>query len=264
MKASSPYRETIPKNASGMPPDIPAVLLVGGKGTRLRSVLPTTPKPLASVGRKSFLELLVRQLQNQGIRRLIMCTGYLAGQIEDEFGDGNAFEVAIQYSREPGPLGTAGAVKFAQRYLEDASDFLVMNGDSFLEIDFHQLIKFHRDNGGIATIAALVVTDAARYGTVQVGAGGRVMGFLEKTGANAPGLVNGGVYIFNRAIFDHIPDQPSSLEKDVFPQLLDYGVNALEHRGVFIDIGTPEDYARAQEICERLYEAASAREQSAG
>ena len=150
------------------PLDIPAVLLVGGKGTRLRSVLPATPKPLASVGSKSFLELLVRQLRYQGIRHLVMCTGYLAVQIENEFGDGHAWDVVIQYSKEPHPLGTAGAIKLAEHYLQDASDFLVMNGDSFLEVEFDRLIRFHQSHGGIATIAAVQVNNASRYGTVQV------------------------------------------------------------------------------------------------
>src|ERR1700674_1751028 len=96
--------------------DTKAVLLVGGKGTRLRSVVPSAPKPLAAVGNRPFLELLVRQLQYQGIRRLVMWTGHLAGQIENEFGDGHALDVAIESSQEPHPLGTAGAVKLAQRY----------------------------------------------------------------------------------------------------------------------------------------------------
>jgi len=255
----SQYCQGIPKSGSRVPIDVPAVLLVGGKGTRLRSVLPTIPKPLASVGHKSFLELLVRQLRHQGVRRLIMCTGYLAVQIEKEFGDGHDLGVVIQYSRESHPLGTAGALKFAQRYLQDASDFLVMNGDSFLEVDFHRLMQFHEGHGGVASIAVLQVNNASRYGTVQVDSSGRVTGFSEKRGADAAGLVNGGVYIFKRAIFEHIPEAPASLEKDVFPELLDYGVRALEHRGMFIDIGTPEDYARAQQLCEHLYESASRR-----
>src|SRR2546425_1050724 len=107
--------------------DVTAVLLVGGTGTRLRSVVPSTPKPLASVGGQSFLELLVRQLRHQGIRRLVMCSGYLADQIENKFGDGSAWDLTIEYSREEQPSGTAGAVKLAQHHLVEASDFLVMN-----------------------------------------------------------------------------------------------------------------------------------------
>jgi D-glycero-alpha-D-manno-heptose 1-phosphate guanylyltransferase len=234
---------------------------VGGMGTRLRSLLPSTPKPLASIGSRSFLELLVRQLRNQGIRRLVMCTGYLADQIENELGDGHAWDVAIEYSKEPHPLGTAGAVKLAQHYLRDVPEFLVMNGDSFLEIDFSRLIRFHRRLGGLVSMAVLEVKNASRYGTVQVDTDSRVIGFVEKTGSGGPGLVNAGVYVFKRAIFEHIPEASASLEKDIFPRLLSQGVYALEQHGMFIDIGTPEDYARAQQLCNRLYEAAFSKQQ---
>ncbi len=236
--------------------DMPAVLLVGGMGTRLRAVLPSTPKPLASIGKKSFLELLVRQLRSQGIRHLVMCTGYLADQIEREFGSGAAWDVVIQYSQESQPLGTAGALKLAQPYLSDVPDFLVMNGDSFIEIDFSRLARFHRARGGLATLAVRQVDNAHRYGTVQVDAGDRVTAFLEKSGGDSPGLVNGGVYIFNRAVFEQIPEGSASLEKDVFPRILGQNVYALEQDGMFIDIGTPADYLRAQRLCDRLDEAA--------
>ncbi len=113
-------------------------------GTRLRSVVPSKPKVLASIGERSFLELLVRQLRSQGIRQLVMCTGYLADQIESKFGDGEDWDVSIEYSREEMPMGTAGAVRLAQRHLHGISEFLVLNGDSFLEIDFRDLMAFHR------------------------------------------------------------------------------------------------------------------------
>ena len=241
---------------------IKAVLLVGGMGTRLRSVVGAKPKPLAAVGSGSFLELLVRQLRHQGIRRLVLCTGYLAEQIENEFGDGRAVGLSIEYSKEPQPLGTAGAVKLAQPYLRYEPDFLVMNGDSFLEMDFCRLIEFHRAHAGLASMAVLRVPNATRYGTVEMDTNGRVIRFAEKTGDDAPGLINAGVYVFNRGLFEHIPDGPASLERDVFPKLLDYGIHALEQHGMFIDIGTPEDYARAQSICDRLYQAALCGEQS--
>ena len=236
--------------------NIPAVLLVGGFGTRLRSVVPDTPKPLATVGDKSFLGLLVRQLRSQGIRRLVFCTGYLADQIEKHFGDGHKWHVSIEYSKELQPLGTAGAVKLAESHLQNASEFLVMNGDSFMEVDLDRLAKFHQERKAIVTMAIRRVDNASRYGTVQMEAG-KVTGFREKTGSEAPGVVNAGVYIFNHEVLEYIPQGPSSLEKDIFPKLLSRGVYALEQEGVFIDIGTPEDYARAQELCGRLYEAAS-------
>jgi len=250
-----PNRE-IPPQTDVASEDMPVVLLVGGMGTRLQSVLPVTPKSLAPVGDAPFLQLLVRQLRSQGLRRLIMCTGHLAEQVENEFSDGHKWGVEISYSRESRPLGTAGAVKFAEPYLTPASDFLVMNGDSFLELDFRQLVRFHRERDGLISMAVRRVSDARRYGTVQLDTHNRIVGFREKMEAPVPGLVNGGVYVFNHSILRHIPDGPASLEKDVFPKLLDHGVYALEQRGMFIDIGTPEDYARAQTLCQSLYQAA--------
>jgi len=236
--------------------DTVAVLLVGGMGTRLRPVLATIPKPLAPIGNESFLHLLVRQLRSQGIKRLVMCTGYLADRIENEFGNGDAWGVAIEYSRELDPHGAAGAVKLAERYLSPAPYFLVLNGDSFLELDFCEFIDFHREHGGLISIAIRKVKNANRYGTVRVDTANRVIGFDEKAETNAPGLVNGGVYVFNRAVLEYLPNGPASLEKDIFPQLSRFGVYAFEQRGMFIDIGTPEDYARAQDIRDRLKEAA--------
>jgi NDP-sugar pyrophosphorylase family protein len=200
---------------------------------------------MAAVGDRPFLELLVRQLRYQGIEHLVMCTGYLSHEVENELGDGHTWDVAIEYS------------KFAEPLLRGVPDFLVMNGDSFIEIDFPELIRFHRESGGIASMAVLRMQNEKRYGTVQMDAGGRVKGFAEKIRSAQGGLVNAGVYVFNREIFELIPEGPCSLEQDIFPQLLPRGVYALEQRGVFIDIGTPEDYARAQELCARLYEAAS-------
>lgn len=236
--------------------EIPAVLLVGGFGTRLREIIQTTPKPLATIGRGTFLELLVRQLRHQGIRRIVMCTGYLGDQVQNKFGTGEACGMEIEYSQEAHPLGTAGAVKFAEGLLAGAADFLVMNGDSFIEIDLRQFFQFHYEHGGIATLAARHVENANRYGQVNMGSKGKVVSFAEKSESNVPGLVNAGVYIFSSDVLRHIPVGSSSLERDVFPKLLPYGLHALEQRGAFIDIGTPEDYKRAQTIYAGLYKAA--------
>jgi NDP-sugar pyrophosphorylase family protein len=187
---------------------------------------------------------------------MIMCTGYMAEQIENKFGDGRAWDVAIEYSREREAKGTAGAIKLAERYLQDVSEFLVMNGDSFLETDFQELIRFHRRQGGLVSIAVWRAKNAARYGTVQIAPSGRLLAFAEKTGDDSPGLINAGVYVFSRDILQRIPEGPSSLERDVFPQLLDHGVYALEQHGMFIDIGTPDDYAQAQQLCDRLSQSA--------
>ncbi len=187
----------------------------------------------------------------------MLCTGYLAQEIEKVLGDGRALDVTIEYSKEPRALGTAGAVKLAEPLLRDVGDFLVMNGDSFMEIDLRELIRFHRKSGGIASMAVLQMKNEMRYGTVQVIPEGRVSGFAEKCDGDSAGYVNAGIYVFDRRIFDHLPVGPASLERDVFPKLLEHGVYASEQRGVFIDIGTPEDYVQAQDLYYRLYKAAS-------
>jgi NDP-sugar pyrophosphorylase family protein len=233
--------------------DVKAILLVGGTGTRLRSVLPFKPKALAPIGEKSFLDLIVRQLQLQGIRHLVMCTGYLAEQIESRFGDGCLWDVSIEYSKEEEPLGTAGAIKRAHCYLRNIPEFLVLNGDSFLDINFHDLIAFHRSHAGaVVTMAVVRVEDAGRYGTVLLDASDRVTNFAEKTGSHLPGLVNGGAYVFSQAVWRHLPEGPATLESDVLPGLCEHGVYGKEQRGMFIDIGTPADYARAQELLRSL------------
>jgi NDP-sugar pyrophosphorylase family protein len=194
----------------------------------------------------------VCQLALQGITHLVICTGHLAKQIEDAFGDGQELGVSIEYSREFTPLGTAGALKLAAPLVDEESEFLVLNGDSFVEVDFHELIDFHHQKSGIATIAAIPIDNAARYGSLKLAPDGRVSGFLEKTGHEGPGTINAGVYLFKSEVLDEIPDGPSSLERDVIPKLLDRGVFAFEKHGTFIDIGTPDDYARANSISERL------------
>lgn len=219
-------------------------------------MLPGKPKPLAPLGEISFLELLVRQLRSQGLRNLVMCTGFEAGQIHREFGDGRKWDVTINYSEETRPLGTAGAIKLAERFLSQSPNFVVMNGDSFLELELRRLIRFHRERAGLVTIAVRRVPDAARYGTVHIDEQNRVTRFSEKMGIVEPGTINGGVYVFNREFLRHIPDGPSSLEKDVLPGFANQGIFALEQNGMFIDIGTPEDYARAQALYQSLSQAA--------
>src|SRR5258707_1449193 len=178
--------------------NLKAVLLTGGLGTRLRSIVSSAPKPMATVGDRPFLELLLKQLRSQNIRRVVLCTGYLSQEIEKALGDGRSSDVTIEYSKEPFALGTAGAVKLAESFLLDVPDFVVMNGDSFMEIDFRELIRFHSQTYGIATMAVLQMKNKMRYGTVQVTSGGRVSGFAEKSGSDSEGFVNAGIYVFDR------------------------------------------------------------------
>jgi NDP-sugar pyrophosphorylase family protein len=239
------------------PQGVKAVLLVGGLGTRLRPVINSVPKPLAQIGGTPFLDLLLEQLRSQGFSDIVMCTGHMSEQIEMQFGSGQSKGMRIEYSREASPMGTGGAVKLAEMLLAETNEFLVMNGDSFIEVNLHQLIDFHRAHGGIATLTVSRVKDSARYGTVQID-GRRVTGFLEKTGVREPGTVNAGVYVFDRSLLSFIPEGASSLEKNVFPEILGKGVFAMEQPGMFIDIGTPEDFALAQELSTKLKERAVA------
>jgi D-glycero-alpha-D-manno-heptose 1-phosphate guanylyltransferase len=228
------------------------LLLVGGLGTRLRSMLPLAPKALARIGSVPFVELLISRLRDQGFTELIMCTGHLADQIERQFGDGSELGVSIEYSRESRPLGTGGAVKLAEKLLQDHLDFLVMNGDSLLDIDLADLVRLHRTGQCIATIAVVAVDDASRYGTIVTDSSSRILEFHEKTGDHSPGVINAGVYVFSSSVFRHIPLGEVSLEKGVFPKLLERGVYAAKQTGMFIDIGTPADYLRAQQLLDRL------------
>lgn len=235
--------------------DVKTLLLVGGLGTRLRPIIDSVPKPLAQIGGIPFLDLLVEQLRCQGFRHIVMCTGYLGEQIENQFGSGETKGVSIDYSRELSAMGTGGAVKLAEILLGDANEFLVMNGDSFIEVDLQRLIEFHRAHAGIATMTISRVDDSARYGTVQADAACRVTGFTEKTGRQQPGMINAGVYVFDRRLLSFIPERlPSSLERDIFPKVLSEGVFAMPQEGMFIDIGTPKDYVLAQELSGRLKE----------
>ena len=231
-----------------MVPATKVLLLVGGLGTRLRSVLPSAPKALARIGGAPFVELLISQLRDQGFTELIMCTGYLADQIERKFGDGTELGVSIEYSRESQPLGTGGAVKLAEKLLQDNLDFVVMNGDSFSEVDLAGLVRLHRARQCIATIAVVAVEDASRYGTVVADSSSRILEFFEKTGDHSPGVINAGVYVFSSSVFHHIPAGKVSLETDVFPKLLEHGVYAANQTGMFIDVGTPADYLRAEQL----------------
>jgi NDP-sugar pyrophosphorylase family protein len=148
-------------------------------------------------------------------------------------------------------------LKLAAPVLQDSSFFIVMNGDSFLEIDLESLLNFHRKKGGPITVAVVRVPNTSRYGTVVVGSDDRIARFEEKTGREVPGLINAGIYVIDRDVLRQIPDGPGSLERDVFPQWLEHNVYAFESSGVFIDIGTPEDYAKAQTIYDHLQNAAT-------
>ena len=222
------------------------VLLAGGLGTRLRSVLPDTAKPLAPVEGRPFLFFLLEQLTRAGASPLILCTGHLAAQVHAEIGTEYG-GVPILYSEEERPLGTAGAIRLAWTNSPDTAPWLVMNGDSYLDIDLKAMMASHVRGGLAATIAAVRVEDGRRYGSLEWSDDHRITVFREKSDAPGPRWINAGVYIFERDFVAALPGcAPLSLETDVFPAWVARGIQAFASQARFIDIGTPESYALAQ------------------
>jgi NDP-sugar pyrophosphorylase family protein len=239
-----------------------ALILAGGLGTRLQGVLHDRPKPMAPVAGRPFLEYLVLQLLRAGVERVVLSTGHLGEHIAAHFGDGAALGVRIVYSHESRPAGTGGAVKLAERHLE-GDRFLVMNGDSFVAADLATVIDAHRARSALVTMALTRVADASRYGSVERGDDGRITRFVEKgaAAAGAPGLINSGIYVLERALLDRIPEPgpASSLERDLFPSLIGRPFFGVELEGFFKDIGVPDDYKALCDRPEPLLELVSGR-----
>lgn len=218
-----------------------AIILAGGMGTRLRGVISEVPKPMALVGGKPFLEYIVLQLRDWGICEIVLSVGYKKEIIKDWFGNGSSFDMHVTYAEEDEPLGTGGAVKEAIS-MTDGSSFIVMNGDSYFNVDLTDLITDHADKPAIITMSLACVHDRRRYGGVEVDEAGRVIDFQRK-GSYESGLINGGIYCIDRNLVNYIPDGHVSLEGDVLPRIQEE--NRLYGRvfdGFFVDMGLPEDY----------------------
>ena len=223
-----------------------AIVLAGGFGTRLRGVVDDVPKPLAAVAGRPFLAWLLDALATQGIRRVVLATGYRGEQIEAACGT-SWRGMALAYSREPEPLGTGGAIALALSHVAGEACF-VLNGDTWLQLDYQRFGAAARASGARLAVALAAVPDVARYGAVRV-AGARVEGFNEK-GQSGPGLVNAGVYRIARSLLADFPaGTPFSFERDVLvPAVAREAVAAFVATQGFIDIGVPEDYRRAQSL----------------
>lgn len=225
-----------------------AIVLAGGFGTRLRNVVQDVPKPMAPVAGKPFLEILLTSLEAKGVRRVVLSVGYLADSIKKHFG--STFRtLAIDYEVEDAPLGTGGAVRAAIAHCT-GDHVLVLNGDTFLDVEL-QTLELTWQRLRRPMIVARPVEDAARYGRLLV-KNGLVIGFAEK-GAAGPGLINAGCYILPRDVLSSFPlYKPFSLETDFFIPLVSGStvspVAVFVTEGLFIDIGVPDDYFRAQTL----------------
>lgn len=228
--------------------NLEVMLLVGGKGTRLQSVVNDRPKPMAEVAGRPFLEWLIRALQVQGVRRVILCTGYMGEVIEKYFEDGKRWGLEIQYSKDPTPVGTAGAVRNALDLIEK-KQFLILNGDSYCPLELQRLLDSHITKNASISLWLVHVDDCRRYGSVQIGHDGSVKTFKEKSLVRSSGLINAGIYVMERNIGKTIPEhRVYSLENDFFPQFVGRGLYAVVGKPPFIDIGTPESFAEADEF----------------
>ena len=230
-----------------------AIVLAGGFGTRLQSLVSDVPKPMADIAGRPFLSWLLDWLSSQGIESVVLATGHLADKVEAFYGD-HFGGLEVRYSREESPLGTGGAVLQALSCFDSRTDVLILNGDSFFDCDLGAIAKTHYDTEAEISLALTYRDPADRYGLVQT-EGPWIRGFNEKQAGSA-GLINAGLYILKaQTLLDFNPPQRFSLESEFFAVNLDrLRVAAHVQEGYFIDIGIPEDYQRAQVELPRLFE----------
>jgi len=223
-----------------------ALILAGGLGTRLRSVVSDRPKPMAPVAGRPFITFLLDQLVCFGFQRAVLCLGHLGEQVPSVLGDRYG-TLELLYSFEQVPLGTAGALRHAAGMVHGGS-VIAMNGDSFCDLDLRRLDEAHRTHRAPATVSVLQQSDRSRAGTLTVDSTDRVVRFESRSLDPGPGLINAGIYLLQREVLDAIqPDRAVSLEEETLPalvarrQLFAWRVEAR-----FIDIGTPESHSAAQ------------------
>lgn len=229
------------------------ILLAGGLGTRLRSVVSDRPKPMALIGEKPFMEYVVHELSKHGITDIIFAVGYKGSMVEEYFGDGSGFldpdgtPITVHYAYEEELLGTAGAIKNAGRFVTEDS-FFVLNADTFYQIDYSRLVSMQQEADLDMALVLREVPDISRYGAAIL-EDGRLTGFNEKSPEAKPGTINGGVYLMKRALLDEIPAGKVSLENEMIPKWLKEGrrLGGFVNDGYFIDIGIPEAYYQFME-----------------
>ena len=226
------------------PGRVNCVVLAGGRGTRLQESVPDRPKVMALVNGRPFIAYLLDQLNSAGLGRIIICTGYMAAEIERNI-PRNYRGMEIIYSREDEILGTAGAVKNSARYFS-GKDILVLNGDSFFEYDLRHFFQWHKKKKARISILLTEVENVNRYGRIKTDAQGRITEYFEKETRSQRGLINAGIYLITDKIVDNIqPDKYCSFENEIFPSHIGEGLYGCLQFGRFLDIGTPESYKMA-------------------
>lgn len=227
-----------------------AILLAGGLGTRLRTVVSDRPKPMALIEGKPFMEYVVHELSRYEIRDIVFAVGYKGSMVEEYFGDGSAYGIKASYAYEEELLGTAGAIKNAGKHIHE--DWLfVLNADTFYQLDYRRMLKLRDEKNLDFALVLRRVPDVSRYGRAVL-VQDMLVEFNEKTTEPVPGTINGGVYLMHKKLLEEIPAGKVSLENEMIPRWLDrkksgYCLGGMVNDGYFIDIGVPEDYFRFQE-----------------
>ncbi|WP_010681361.1 nucleotidyltransferase family protein [Acetivibrio cellulolyticus] len=220
------------------------LILAGGLGTRLRSVVDDRPKVMADINGRPFIEYQLCKIRKYTNDKIVLCIGYMGEMVEQYINKRDLGSIVFSYEKEL--LGTAGAIKNAEGKI-DTREFLLLNGDTYLDVDYERLIEFHRSKNALATIVLRKNGDTGRYGNVIIDEKDRIMCFSEKSSNNSSTLINAGVYVLSKDVLEMIPpNQKCSLENDIFPALVEmnskvYGFLCDKY---FIDIGIPEDYKK--------------------
>lgn len=230
--------------------DVEAVVLVGGKGTRLRPLTLSAPKPMLPTAGVPFLAHLLSRIQAAGVPRVVLGTSYLAETFSDYFGDGAALGLEMEYMVEDQPLGTGGGIRNVAKYLS-APDVLVFNGDVLCGTDLTAVVDTHRRTNADVTLHLVRVQDPRAYGCVPTDGSGSVLEFLEKAEDPPTDQINAGCYVFRRSVIESIPEgRPVSVERETFPGLLAAGSRVSGHvdNAYWRDMGTPADLVRGVRI----------------
>ncbi len=224
-----------------------AVILAGGKGTRLKPYTTVFPKPLMPVGNYPILEIVIRQLKHAGFNHITMAVGHLKELIQAFFNDGSAWDLKIDYSFEDKPLGTAAPLKMIHDFQDN---FLVMNGDVLTDLDYKSFFEYHVSNNNLCTIASYRKPVKIDLGVLDVSETNELKDYIEKPTLNY--LVSMGVYAFNKKVLDDIPDNSYFDFPDLVKALLakNKSVFAYPFDGLWLDIGRPSDYEDAVNIFE--------------
>jgi NDP-sugar pyrophosphorylase family protein len=224
--------------------NVGVIVLAGGLGRRLRAVTGDRPKVLVRVGGRPFIEHVLLQLQNSGLKDVVLSTGFGAAAVEELLGTGRHLGMRLRYCRETHPLGTGGALRLACTML-GMGPMLVLNGDSLVRTDLTVLLREHLHNPAIATLLLAEVPDRSRFGAVSIDESGRIVQFKEK-GVAGGGLVNAGAYVIEREMLVSCPtNRAVSLEYELLPALVGR-IRGLAVSSALVDIGTPEALLAAQ------------------